>query len=90
MLQERLGRLRDRVRVRRGGLSARLALGRRDVARPCADTRLFAGLGLPDGVLGSALAAFSGTTFILISPSAVITATLTSIPLVPSDCKQIL
>src|SRR5580704_3253685 len=58
--------------------------------RACAPTRgFFAGLGLPDGVLGSSLAAFSGTTFILISPSAVITATLTSIPLVPSDCKQI-
>jgi hypothetical protein len=61
------------------------------VARLCADTRLFlVGLGLPDGVLCSALAAFSGTTFILIPPFAVITATITSIPLIPSDCKQIL
>ena len=59
--------------------------------RACAPTRgFFAGLGLPDGVLGSSLGAFSGTTFILISPFAVITATLPSIPLAPSDCKQIL
>src|SRR5580700_2181229 len=59
--------------------------------RACAPTRgFFAGLGLPDGVFCSTLAAFSGTTFILISPLAVITATITSIPLVPSDCKQIL
>src|SRR5271170_5090525 len=59
--------------------------------RACSPTRgFFAGLGWPDGVLCSALAALSGTTFILISPFAVITATLTSIPLVPSDCKQIL
>ena len=70
---------------------ADLRLGRRDVARVCGDTRLFGRSLAPRmGHLASLLAAFSGTSFILLSPLAVITATITSITRVPSDCKRIL
>ena len=72
-----------------GGLFGRLALRRRDVARVCAHTRLFCRSWLPNGALTSILVAFSGTSFILISPLAAITATITSITLVASDCKRI-
>src|ERR1035437_1663868 len=51
--------------------------------RPCAATRgLLAGVGSPAGAPASLLTSFSGTPFILFSPSAVITAT-TSITRVP-------
>src|ERR1035437_7681076 len=59
--------------------------------RPCAATfGLLAGVGSPAGAPASLLTSFSGITFIMLSPSAVITATTTSITQVPPDCKQIL
>src|ERR1700735_4034570 len=54
--------------------------------RTCPATRgLLAGVGSPDGALASA---FSGTSFILLSPWAVITATTTSIARVSANCKR--
>src|ERR1035437_1174770 len=59
--------------------------------RACAPPRgRLAGVGSTGGVLASLLEAFSGTSFILISPLVVITATMTSVTLVPLDCKRIL